>query len=770
MSKEATEEVQHEAGQLVRHRGYFDREIFYNPINKYCVFSVRTDDQTVPKGCRSTYRYHDHMIRFTVIGYDLPKSNSVEISWEGEWKESKYGARLQVTQWEEIVPPTIEGIRNYLASGLVKGIGEKTAEVIVNRFGLATLEILEKEPERLLEIKGITEQRLEGIKQSYAESRLLRNLITLLSPFQVTPKAAQSIYQYFGAKSVDILRRDPYQLCKVPGFGFVRTDTIIRKNGGKADEPFRLRAALRYSLEEAKSKHGHLFLGKKELLENTALTLNRGASNLQECIETEQVEIQLQKMIQNQDLISSLNHIYLPRDYALEDGSARFIASLLAEEPDVLDIATPLEEVKKQLGITLSTKQELAVQTAFQNNLSIITGGPGTGKTTVLRVILEVYRKVYPTRSVLLAAPTGRASRRMAESTGDMSARTLHNAMHLGAEEESPDDESQKLEANLIIVDETSMVDQWLAKQLLSRILPGTKVILVGDADQLPSVGAGNVFHDLIQCEVIPVTTLDQIFRQGEKSRIARNAKRINESMANLEYGDDFIFVQSRDQHTAAEQMCDAYLKSVAKWGIEHVMILTPYRSEGEVSADKMNERIRELVNPPSEEKPELRLGNLSFRLYDRVMQRKNESKTQLKDEKGLPAGTGVFNGDIGTIRSIQGSTVIVDYDGRFATYSPTQLENLSHAYATTVHKAMGSEADCIIFAVLRANSLLLNRGVVYTGITRAKKQVILIGQKDALFAAIHRHTIDKRNSMLGMRVRLYCNGASEESDIGKPA
>lgn len=266
-------------------------------------------------------------------------------------------------------------------------------------------------------------------------------------------------YPHFAQRetSTTILRRDPYQLCKVPGFGFVRTDTIIRKNGGKADEPFRLRAALRYSLEEAKSKHGHLFLGKKELLENTALTLNRGASNLQECIETEQVEIQLQKMIQNQDLIFSLNHIYLPRDYALEDGSARFIASLLAEEPDVLDIETPLEEVKKQLGITLSTKQELAVQTAFQNNLSIITGGPGTGKTTVLRVILEVYRKVYPTRSVLLAAPTGRASRRMAESTGDMSARTLHNAMHLGAEEESPDDESQKLEANLIIVDETSI-------------------------------------------------------------------------------------------------------------------------------------------------------------------------------------------------------------------------------------------------------------------------------------------------------------------------
>ena len=275
MYKRKPTDTAEQGEELVRYRGYFDRAIFFNPVNKYCVLSIRTDDLTVPPACRSTYTYRDHMIRFTVTGYDLPRTGSIEILWEGEWQSGKYGARLQITQWREIIPKTIDGIKGYLASGLLKGIGERTAEAIVNRFGLDALDILEQCPERLLEIKGITEERLEDIKQSYAESRSLRDLMTMLSPFKVTPKAALAIYQHFGAKSVEILRDSPYQLCQVSGFGFLRVDSIVQKNGGKLDDPMRIQAAIRYTLEDGKNKHGHLYLEREDTLDQAFNLLNQ---------------------------------------------------------------------------------------------------------------------------------------------------------------------------------------------------------------------------------------------------------------------------------------------------------------------------------------------------------------------------------------------------------------------------------------------------------------------------------------------------------------
>ena len=378
---------------------------------------------------------------------------------------------------------------------------------------------------------------------------------------------------------------------------------------------------------------------------------------------------------------------------------------------------------------------------------------------------------MYPASGILLAAPTGRASRRMAESSGYDGARTLHSALRLGVEDCTLEEEERStLNVGLIIVDETSMVDMWLAKQLFSRIAPGTKVILVGDADQLPSVGAGNVFRELIDCGEIPVTVLDQIFRQAETSRIVYNSKYINEAKTNLLYGDDFVFVKTRNQHDAAAAVCDTYYQLITEFGIDRVMILAPFRNDGEASANSLNAVIREHLNPCDPTKKEVKGNNKeTFRVGDRVMQTKNLNDIELFDADGAAAGVGVFNGDIGTIRAIDETSVTVDFDGRYASYSLDQLGNLTLAYAITVHKAMGSEYDGVIIPVLRANSILLNRNLIYTAITRAKKKVYLIGQRDMLYAAILRQKIDRRNTLLGNRVKQYYKALSKRRDADAP-
>ena len=733
----------------------FDKVLFFNEASKYCVLRLKTANDMIPADAKSPYRYSDHLIRFTAVGYDLPRTNAIQMELDGVWQSGRYGCQLQVEHWQEIVPPTLEGIRGYLASGLLKGIGQKTADAIVQRFGTDSLNVLEHEPERLLEIKGITEEKLEDIKTGYAESKVMRDLMTLLAPFKVTPATALKIYEHFGPDGVKLLRQSPYRLCQVSGFGFKRVDAIVQKSGGDLLDPMRVQGALFYSLERSRSEKGHLYLGAEEMIKNSLQLLNEKIPQLDQKFRHQQVEDALESMILNNVVVSNKGSIYLPHVYTQESETACKAVQMALEVPEPVHLAPVMERIKGQQGISLSQKQSEGVEMVFRHNLSIITGGPGTGKSTVLKAVIEAYRTLYPRKVIKLAAPTGKASRRMAETTGIMDAQTLHSLLHLHGGE-SWQKKKRDLDADLVIVDESSMMDMWLAWQLFQRLRPGTKLLLVGDADQLESVGAGDVFHELIDSGIVPVTVLDEIFRQAKDSPIPHNAKYINEGSTELYFCRDFAFIQADTQEEAAILVRSLYKREIAQSGIDQVQILSPYRTRGAASSDALNEAIREEVNPPLQGKPEVMFGGSMFRLDDRVMQMKNNGLIQFRDDTGKELAPGVFNGEIGRVHDIQPGKVVVNFDDRYADYSLDDLSELTLSYASTIHKAQGSEYDTVIIPLLMAHRILLTRNLLYTAVTRAKRRVLLVGQIKALYTAIHTSRKGKRKTLLAERMRVY--------------
>ncbi len=730
----------------------FDRTIFYNPSNKYCVISVKSKDQRIPQKARSAYQHRDRMIRFIAVGYELPQTDKVSMILDGEWQNGKHGYQLQVDTCEEIVPQTKEGVQGYLSSRLVKGIGPRIAEAIVARFGTNALMVLENEPHRLLEIKGITPTKLEEIIKSYNESRCIKDLMILLSPYQVTPAAATKIYGHFGAKSVEILQNNPFQLCQVSGFGFKRVDAIVLKNGVAFNSSSRIQGAVFAALEDQRNVKGHLFLTEEELKKTALKLLNEKQPIPQLGVKSGEVDAVIEEMILGGEIVNSDGNIYQVGCFVQEDETARKIAKIVATPCNPTDITGAMNKVRQEIGIAPSQRQAEAVYTAYRNPLSIITGGPGTGKTTILKVIIEIQKILSPTSKILLAAPTGKASRRMAESTGYKHAKTLHSALGLLGDGGTISREKQKepLDADLIILDESSMIDMWLARQFFKRVRPGTRVVLVGDIDQLQSVGAGDVFRELIHCGLIPVTALDEIFRQSKDSQIAHNARKINRAETNLYYGDDFQFVKCQTQEEAADLICRIFCEEVKKQGLEKVQILSPYRSDGLASVDKLNAATRELVNPIQGDLPDIKIGSRFFRIGDKVMQTKNNSKAS--------------NGDIGFVKKTRCDEnnemkVTIEFsDNRIAEYGAEEMSHIELSYATTFHKAMGSEYDIVIIPIIRSHAIMLNRNLVYTAITRAKKKVILVGQKGMLIMAIHKNETGKRNTLLGERIGKYLN------------
>jgi len=724
----------------------FDRAIFQSD-NGYCVFSYSTQDESVPKEARKNSFFSDDKIHFNAVGYHLVSTNVVEVELDGNWEQSKHGLQLSVTTCRQIVPTDQAGVLAYLSSGIIKGVGPEIAKAIVARFGDKTMEVLEKNPQQLLSIRGIAKTKLKSIIASYEETKALSDLMIYLAPFGVSMKKAAMIKEEFGDQSLQIVKTDPFQLCKIKGFGFMTVDSIARKTKVSLKHPMRYAGAINYVLDEARVS-GHLFLSVDE-------TVGRCYDLLNSDCEAEVVsEEEIRQAISNERLESRIyvegTRVYLSYERMCEVKAAKRIVSMILQEDfdEIFDLDEKIDQAEQTLKQKLAPSQRNAVKVCLSHPISIMTGGPGSGKTTTLRFILDIYKKEYPSNEILLAAPTGRASRRMAEQTG-MSASTLHSALGLITDEESPLNDTDLLPADLIVVDEFSMVDMRLAYILLERIKPGAQLLIVGDADQLPSVGAGNVLREMIRSEKVPTAVLDTIFRQASNSRIIINAHAINHNDTHLQYGDDFQMLEVQNAEDAAQLVVKNYLQEVSQYGLENVQILSPFRKRGAVASNALNETIRDLVNPASKRKMELKCGSRVFRVGDRIMQTANRN--------------GVSNGDVGLITGMEKADdeVFVDIrllDGRELRYSKDMMEDVEFSYCLTIHKSQGQEYPVIIVPLLKEHYIMLRRNLLYTAVTRAKAKVILIGQRQAVYIAIHKCDVGQRNTVLADRIVAYFN------------
>ena len=724
----------------------FDRAIFQSD-NGYCVFSYSTQDESVPKEARKNTFFSDDKIHFTAVGYHLVSTNVVEAELDGTWEKSKHGLQLSVTTCKQIVPTDQAGVLAYLSSGIIKGVGPEIAKAIVARFGDKTMEVLDQNPQQLLSIRGIAKTKLKTIVASYEETKALSDLMIYLAPFGVSMKKVAMIKEEFGDQSLQIVKTDPFQLCRIKGFGFMTVDSIARKTKVSLKHPMRYAGAINYVLDEARVS-GHLFLSVDE-------TVGRCYDLLNSDCEAEVVsEGEIRQAISNERLESRIyvegTRVYLSYERMCEVKAAKRIVSMILQEDfeEIYDLDEKIDQAEQTLKQKLAPSQRKAVKLCLSHPISIMTGGPGSGKTTTLRFILDIYKKEYPSNEILLAAPTGRASRRMAEQTG-MFASTLHSALGLITDEESPLNDTELLPADLIVVDEFSMVDMRLAYILLERIKPGAQLLIVGDADQLPSVGAGNVLREMIRSEKVPTAVLDTIFRQASNSRIIVNAHAINHNDTHLQYGDDFQMLEVQNAEDAAQLVVKNYLQEVSQHGLENVQILSPFRKRGAVASNALNETIRDLVNPASKRKMELKCGSRVFRVGDRIMQTANRN--------------GVSNGDVGLITGMVkvDDEVFVDIrllDGRELRYSKDMMEDVEFSYCLTIHKSQGQEYPVIIVPLLKEHYIMLRRNLLYTAVTRAKAKVILIGQRQAVYIAIHKCDVGQRNTVLADRIVAYYN------------
>ena len=653
------------------------------------------------------------------VGYCLPISSNLRYDMFGHWsKNPKFGIQFEVESYNEVIIPTKEGIIAYLSSGQIKGIGPKIAEKIYAAFGQQSLEILDKEPERLLAIPGISEIKLKKIYDSYLVNRGARDVVAFLSPHGITPNRAVRLYKEYGEKTMDIVKNHPYQLCDMAGIGFKTADHIAMSMGFDRLSTERVDEGLLYTLEDAEAK-GHLCMEKHEFVKACLKILDTPA------LTAEMVANRAARLVFGGQLVSYQGNVYRAKTAHVEEQLASAIHQQMKYRKmhsyGDLDAAIDAEEQKLKMKFALEQRE--AVKMALTQGLSIITGGPGTGKTLIQRAILDIYQKNNPKSEICCCAPTGRAARRMEQATG-VSASTVHKALGLMADEDGDYDGPEALTADLIVVDEISMLDVYLAEYLFDAVKYGAQMVLIGDADQLPSVGPGAVLSEMIASGCIPVVRLDKVFRQNAGSRIATNAKLIRHGNVGLEYGNDFQFINSPRLSDSAELIVDLYLQETKEYGVDNVALLTPYRQKTETGVNALNECLREKVNPPDTQKPEVVFGNRKFRCGDKVMQIKNHDD--------------VNNGDIGYVRKIirigDDTTVHVDFgDGRMKEYDSSELDMLDLGYASTIHKSQGAEYQSVIINLQCAHSIMLTRPLIYTAITRGKERVTIVGEKRAL-------------------------------------
>jgi len=702
-------------------------------------FQNEQSGYTVIKG--KAKGYHDLV---TIVGTMPSVVIGSVLSLQGTWKnDSTYGPQFTVHSFEETLPATVHGIEKYLGSGLIKGIGPVFAKKIVNTFGTETLEIIESDADRLLEIRGIGKVRIDRLKRSWQEQKEIKNIMLFLQSHGVSTTHATKIFKTYGIDSIQVVKENPYRLADdIWGIGFKTADTIAEKLGVAKDAWMRLRSGLLYSLNKL-SEDGHCH-AVPDQLSKVAIGL-LGTTD-------EMLEPVLEAMSRSEDVIIEDEAIYLPVFYHAETAVAKRVRTLIGtERRKKMDVSRVIEHMHRPHigGITYDEIQLEAMKTAMMSKFMVLTGGPGTGKTTTTLGIIQAFQA--SGFLVVCAAPTGRAAKRMSEATG-MEAKTIHRLLEFKPPQGYQRNAKNPLEGDVLILDECSMIDIILMHNLLKAVPDRMTVLLIGDTDQLPSVGAGNVLNDIIASGVVPVVRLQRIFRQAQGSRIIMNAHRINQGkgidIANGK-ASDFFYIESSSPEEALEKILSLVTTRLPGYyhadPIRDIQVLTPMQ-RGLVGAANLNRMLQERLNPIQDTlgKPSLARAGMEYRLHDKVMQIKNDYDKE------------VFNGDIGTITdvNIEDQELTITFDGRDVAYERSELDEVVLAYAITIHKSQGSEYPIVVLPFLMTHFVMLQRNLLYTAVTRAKKVLVVIGERKAVGYAIRNQKPHERNTRLCRRLQ----------------
>lgn len=732
---------------LVSVQGTVEEIIFQNESNGYTVAILENDEDVV-----------------TIVGV-MPMLNIGEtLEIHGQWEQHpSYGEQLKVEVYTEVIPATLKGIERYLSSGLISGIGPKTAKNIVNTFGTEALEILQYSPHRLKEISGIGEKKANRIAEAFQEQRELKDVMLFLQGYGISPTYGIKIYKKYGNETVSKVKENPYRLVEdIFGIGFKMADNIAQSMGIQHNSKYRINAGVKYVLMDS-STSGHTYIPKEILLDKAVEILKVEKIYIEESIK----ELALKQHLKLEDIDGEICVYYIPFYYAEVNVSKKLVELSRVELNEVdMDIDQQIVELEQKSGIRYAENQKEAIKEALLNGVLIVTGGPGTGKTTTINSIIKLLES--QGYDIELAAPTGRAAKRMSEATGK-EARTLHRLleysfmddmgeMAFGKNEESP------LDTDVIIVDEVSMVDILLMNSLSKAIMPGTRLILVGDVDQLPSVGPGNVLRDIIDSGIIKVVELNEIFRQAQESMIVVNAHKINKGEPpRLNVRDkDFFFIRQNNPQKILDTilgLCKDRLPNFNGYDpLKDIQVLTPMK-KGDVGVNSLNQNLQRTLNPEASYKDEKKQGDQFFRVGDKIMQVKNNYRTkwkQYKDDGTVEEGEGVFNGDFGYIMGIddeEGEVMVQFDDNREVNYPFGQLDELKLAYATTIHKSQGSEFPVVIIPICWGPPMLLTRNLLYTAVTRARELVVLVGMERYMYMMIKNNRINKRYSALDNRI-----------------
>lgn len=711
--------------EVILIKGIIKKLVYHNEENGFLV--ARIDMQEPEK--KET----------TIVGKMAAVSIGETYQFKGKWNlDSRYGWQFNFEDYQIILPTTLEGVRRYLGSGLIRGVGPSTANRIVDYFGEKTLDIIEEHPEKLNKVEGIARKRVELIKKSWQEQKEIKRVMLFLQSYQITTGYAVKIFKQYGTKAIEKLKENPYCLVDdIFGIGFKIADRIAQNLGIKNDSPARVRAGIKYCLNE-NAGQGHCFVYQEALTKMTAELLGIGE---------EDVEKECTVLNNNQEIIIQDKQIWLPNYFYAEEEVSEKLTTLIRfpQQLTQINIDQKIGQLEKKYHIRFAREQKQAIREVLLHRVLILTGGPGTGKTTTTVGLIELFEDLG--LKIVLAAPTGRAAKKLSEATG-RTAKTIHRLLAYNPRQKGfTKNKKNPIRANVIILDEVSMIDIILMNNLLRAVTEDTFLILIGDIDQLPSVGPGNLLRDMIESEVIPVIRLTHIFRQKEKSLIVVNAHRVNQGKYPILSGKqerDFYFLKEDDPERAAEKivhLCTTRLPhSYPINPVRDIQILTPMY-KGAVGADQLNQLMRNTLNP---NRKGVNYGHQQYKINDKVMQIRNNYDKE------------VFNGDIGNIKEIdyEEQVIRILFYHRIIEYDFSELNELVLAYAITVHKSQGSEYPVVIIPMLTQHFLLLQRNLLYTAITRAKKLVIIVGMNKALWIAIKNNRTLKRNTFLKERLK----------------